>query len=363
MKTCNRCVMDETCSDIVFFDVGCNFCNDFTSKHKKLLNQKNLNDHELNSFHNKVKSKKQYDCIIGVSGGVDSSYVLYLAVKAGLKPLAVHLDNGWNSELATSNINNLVNILGVDLYTHVIDWEENRSLQRSFMSADVVDIEMLMDNAMLALNFRLAEKFNIKHILSGSNTSTEGMRMPHNWNWLKFDATNIKSINKKYNNVKISTHKLISIPKYLYYMYVRGIKWVHYLDYYDYKKDEAVNILVKEVDYKPYPYKHYESVFTRFYQGYILPKKFGIDKRKLHLSTLIISGQMTREQAVEILKTDPYPDATQLEKDYKFVTKKLGLSDTEFTSYLNRPRVEHDFYSSERWIWNFLLFLRKTIYG
>ena len=283
-KQCNRCVMDTTASEIVFDENGnCNFCNTFLKK----LDAQNTNKVELkNDLINKIKKDgrgKKYDCIIGVSGGVDSSYVLHLAKEEGLRILAVHMDNGWNSELATNNISNLVNELNIDLYTHVINWEEYRDMMESFFKANVIDIEILYDNSMTAVNFNLAKKYKTKYILSGQNLSTEGMQMPKSWNWLKLDAKNIKAIHKKYGTQKIKTFPLISTMQWIYCEYFKGIKWLPLLDYFEYNKNNALNLLENKYGYKPYPYKHYESVFTRFYQGYILPNKFKVDKRKLHL--------------------------------------------------------------------------------
>jgi N-acetyl sugar amidotransferase len=346
--------MDTTASDIYFDENGiCNFCRDYDNSYQGLLKKD-----ELNEFVKKIKKdgeKKIYDCIVGVSGGVDSSFALYTAVKLGLKPLAVHLDNGWNSELAVSNISNLVKKLKVDLYTHVIDWEENRDMQLSFINANVLDIEMLMDNAQAAINFKMARKYDLKYILSGSNTTTEGISAPKSWINYKFDVKNIKAIHKAYGNVSIKTHPLISTIDFLIYTQFHKIKWVMFLDYLDYNKQEAINILVKEIGYKPYPYKHYESVFTRFYQGYILPKKFNIDKRKMHLSTLIMSNQLTRNEAVEILKTSPYPDQNLLERDIDFVIKKFGMNKEQLEKYISNPGTSHKNFPSEEWLFKFLV--------
>ena len=216
--------MDQTAAPIEFNEIGeCNYCSEFLISKAKI----NFSDGHLNSLIEKIKANgkgKRYDCIIGVSGGVDSSYVLSLAVGYGLRPLCSSLDNGWNSDLAVANINNLISKLGVDLYTHVIDWEENRDLQKSFIKANVVDIELLMDNAMLSLNYRLANKYGLKFILSGSNIATEGVRMPESWNWLKFDAKNIRAIQKKYGLKRIRTHKLISLKLFIYYKFIRKIE-------------------------------------------------------------------------------------------------------------------------------------------
>jgi len=284
---------------------------------------------------------------VGVSGGVDSSYALYLAVKSGLRPLAVHLDNGWNSELAVHNIATLVRTLGVDLYTHVIRWEENRDLQRAFMAAHVIDIEMLMDSAMLATNFRAARKFGVRFILSGSNSTTEGMVMPAGWNHHKWDARNARAIHGRFGTRRVPSHPLYSLREMFLDRHVRRIRWLSFLDYFDYRKADAVELLQRELGYKPYPYKHYESVFTRFYQGEILPRKFGVDKRRLHLSALVVSGQMTRGEALAMLDAPPYPDAAQLREDREFVGKKLGYSPEEMETYLAAPPVPHSAYPSE----------------
>lgn len=273
--------------------------------------------------------------------------MLYLAVKHGLRPLAVHLDNSWNSELATHNIASLVNKLGVDLYTHVIDWEENRDLQRSFFAANVVDIEMLVDNALIALNYRQAAKHGLRFILSGSNIATEGLAMPTDWNHLKYDARNIRAIHAKYGTIPIRTHPLISVGDYVWFEFGRRISWVPFLDYFAYNKFEATKTLERAVGFKPYPYKHYESVFTRFYQAYILPRKFGYDKRRVHLATLVASGQMRRDEAMSLLEQSAYPDPTQEADDRAFVLKKLGFTEEYFQAYMSAPKVAHEAFPSE----------------
>ena len=348
--------MDSTAANIVFDHQGyCNYCTNFINDlaHNGLVASIAQRDDLLQKVGRDGKSA-EYDCIVGLSGGVDSSYALYLAVKNGLRPLAVHLDNGWNSELATHNISQLVRTLKVDLITHVIDWSENRDLQLSFFKADVLDIDMLMDNAMLALNYRVARQHKVRWILAGTNRSTEGMHMPSNWNWLKFDARNIRDIHRRFGSIPIKTHPLISVQGFIWNRYVRGIRWTSFLDYFDYRKADALATLEAEVGYRPYIYKHYESVFTRFYQGYILPRKFGVDKRKLHLSTLIVTGQMSREQALEAMSQSPYPELSLQEDDYLFVLKKLGLTEEEFQTYMKAPQIAHDAYKSEKPLWDIL---------
>lgn len=350
LRGCSVCLMDETAPDIVFDSAGqCNFCQEFRSTlaAMPLAEERDVRRRALVRDVREAGRGKRYDCIVGVSGGADSSYSLWLAVNEGLRPLAVHLDNGWNSELASHNIATLVSRLNVDLMTHVIDWEENRDLQRSFFAADVIDIEMLMDSAMLATNFGAARRFGVKYILSGSNNVTEGIRMPIGWNHSKIDVANILAIHKRHGSVPIRTHPLYGTSQFLVDRLVRRIRWISFLDYFDYQKTSAIAFLKSKFDYKPYPYKHYESVFTRFYQGHILPLKFGVDKRKLHLSALVVSGQMSREDALAILDEDPYPDPMQKRDDRYFVLKKLGFSESEFEHYMARPAVPHRAYPSE----------------
>ncbi|HEX7762452.1 MAG TPA: N-acetyl sugar amidotransferase, partial [Cellvibrio sp.] len=287
-QVCTRCVMDTSAKEITFDSNGvCNFCTEFLNRSGAIIHEDSrVKNKKLLAFIEKVKSEgknKRYDCIIGVSGGVDSSWVLVQAIKLGLRPLAVHMDNGWNSELAQNNIANLVQALNVDLHTHVIDWSEYKSLMQAFFDADVIDVELLYDNAMLAVNYKLAEKYGIKYILAGTNQATEGMNMPTDWNWFKYDKKNIKAIAKRFAGIKLDTFPALGTLNLVWSKFVRGINWASILDLMDYNKFEAMNELQATYKYKPYPYKHYESIFTRFYQGYILPEKFAVDKRRIHL--------------------------------------------------------------------------------
>lgn len=349
-RLCSRCLLEDTTPGIAFDERGqCNYCRDFEAVLAAAPNhaERDRRRVDLIAEIQGGRRGKRYDCIVGVSGGVDSSYALYLAVKSGLRPLAVHLDNGWNSELAVHNIAALVRKLGVDLFTHVIRWEENRDLQRAFMAAHVIDIEMLMDSAMIATIFRAARKFGVEFILSGSNSATEGMAMPIGWSHHKWDARNARGIHRRYGTRRVPSHPFYSLWSMMLDRYVRRIRLIGFLDYFDYNKGEAVALLEREVGYKPYPYKHYESVFTRFYQGEILPRKFGVDKRRLHLSALVISGQMTRDEALTMLATPPYPNPGQLRDDRDFVAKKLGYSLDELDAYLKSPPVLHAAFPSD----------------
>jgi N-acetyl sugar amidotransferase len=351
-QICTRCVMDTSASNISFDEHGiCNFCTYFETQVKEVVfSSEEERARRRKVFIEKVKKTgkgKKYDCVIGVSGGVDSSYALHLAVKEGLRPLAVHMDNNWNSELASNNIKNLVSGLNIDLYTHVIEWSEYKRLMQGFFEADVIDVELLYDNAMLAVNYGQARKYGIKYLLSGSNSATEGMLMPEGWSWWKWDKRNIKALGKR-AGVKLKTFPSIGIIDYVVNKLILGIDWVSYLDFYDYKKDEALDLLEAEYDYKRYPYKHYESIFTRFYQGHLLPEKFGVDKRRLHLATLVMSNQLNREKALLQLRESPYPSKEGLVSDRKYFLKKMGWGVSDLQEYLGRPGKPHDAYPSDR---------------
>lgn len=356
-QICTRCVMDTSASDITFDEHGqCNYCTEFSFSVSKMnARSPEVQQRELYAFVAKVKANgvgKPYDCIVGVSGGLDSSWTLVQAKQLGLRPLAVHMDNGWNSELAQNNIENLVKKLDVDLYTHVIDWREYRGLMQAFFDADVIDVELLYDNAMLAVNYEQAVSRGVKYILAGTNQSTEGLRMPSDWNWFKFDARNIRGIARRFGGPRLASFPAIGAFRHFWYQSFLRYRWISFLDYLDYTKAGALAELETNFNYKPYPYKHYESVFTRFYQGYILPRKFKVDKRRVHLSALILSGQMIREEAMAMLEHLPYPSEAELEADKSYFLKKMGLTATQLQEYIARPGKSHALYPSERKAWN-----------
>jgi len=345
--------MDETAGDIEFDSLGnCNYCNEYFKSRPWVSEQsQSLNkDESLQKFVKSVSlagAGKPYDCIVGVSGGVDSSWVLVNAVRLGLRPLAVHMDNGWNSNLAVSNISNLIQELGVDLFTYVIDWQEYKGLMEAFFKADVIDIELLYDNALHEVCYSQAKKYGLKYILSGSNFSTEGTKMPEAWiSPNKWDGRNIRNIGKL-SGAKIKTFPLFTSWKWLKYTYLDGIKWIPFLDLLDFRKESALRELEGDYGYTRYPYKHYESVFTRFYQGYILPKKFGVDKRRVHLSALVLSDQLSRQDAIDDLSKSPYPSERELDIDMNFFLKKMGWTREGLEQYLRRPGVPHSKYGSD----------------
>lgn len=366
VQVCTRCIMDTSAADITFDDAGvCSYCTDFLEKKSHIIAADPVErEQRLQSLVAEIKAAgrgKKYDCIVGISGGVDSSWVLVRAVELGLRPLAVHMDNGWNSELAQNNITNLVRGLGVDLYTHVIDWPEYRGLMEAFFAADVIDVELLYDNALAGVNYGRAAKFGLKYILAGTNTSTEGMAMPRNWYWHKYDKRNIAGISKRFGGPKLKTFPAFGTVDLLRHTFLKGERIVSFLDYMDYKKADVLSRLTAEHRYKPYAYKHYESVFTRFYQGHILPVKFGVDKRKVHLSTLIVTDQMNREEALQSASGIAYPSERDLEADRQYFMKKMGWNEAKLADYLARPEKPHDAYPSEAKFFHRLLGIYRRL--
>ena len=367
MRVCARCVMDESAPDIVFDDAGvCNYCKEFeVAKRRYTEPDPSERQRRLDGLLERVRADgrgKSYDCVIGISGGVDSSWALVKAVELGLRPLAVHMDNGWNAELAQNNIANLVRGLGVDLVTHVIEWQEYRGLMEAFFAADVIDVELLYDNAGIAVNFQQAARFGLKHMLNGTNVATEGMRMPPGWNWHKFDKRNIAAISKRFGGPRLRSFPSIGTLDFARFT-ARGMRWHSFLDYFDFRKAAALEVLQRDHGYKPYPFKHYESVFTRFYQGHILPVKFGIDKRRLHHSTLIMNGEMDRAHALESLAGLAYESESLLRRDRRFFLKKMRWDESKLEAYLRRPEIAHDAYPSERKFWNFALATYRRFIG
>lgn len=349
-STCTRCILSSSDDPSLTFDNNgvCSHCHSYD----QLAAKHNLDDlpgkaRELMTLASKIKEEgknQDYDCILGISGGVDSTYLAYQAKRLGLRPLVVHYDNGWNSELAVSNIQNIVQKLGFDLYTHVNDWEEFRDLQVSFFKASVLDIELITDQAIVAILFKLARKNNLKYILLGNNITTEAI-LPENWYHWKIDVLNIRAIHKRFGKVKLKTYPAVGFFERLYIDRYIKIKTVPLLNYLPYNKAQAKAIITRELGWKDYGGKHYESIFTRFYQAYYLPVKFGIDKRKAHLSTLICSGQITREDALEEMKKDAY-DPKLLAEDKSYVLKKLGWTEQEFEDIMNLPPKSHKDYPS-----------------
>ncbi|MBN1558526.1 MAG: N-acetyl sugar amidotransferase [Lentisphaerae bacterium] len=294
--------------------------------------------------------RRDYDCIVGLSGGVDSSYVAYLAHELGLRALCVHLDNGWDSELSVENIRHIVEKLGYDLHTHVINWPEFKDLQRAFLQASVIDIELITDQAIKGLTRKLARKTGIKYILTGSNINTEH-GMPPEWLWYKDDLRNLKAIHRRFGTVPLKTFPTYGITTRLLDECAGRVRVVRLLDMANYRKSEAMQILKQNLDWRYYGGKHHESTFTKFYQAYILPAKFNVDKRRVHYSSLIRNGEISREEALREVQAPPYePD--QRDSDRTYVLKKLGYSEAEFEAIMaTPPRPHSDFPSMAPLLW------------
>lgn len=362
-QSCPRCVMDSSASNFILYQNGtCNFCNAFLLSPNRILTS-NIPSSSTNMFEwilSQRSADSDYDCVIGVSGGVDSSWVLHLAVSHGLCPLVVHFDNCWNSGLASSNVRRIVDKLGVRLHTYVVNYEDFDKALLALVNADVPDLELLTDHLLISINHLFAYKYNIPFILSGDNLATEGVLMPTNWNWFKYDFVNIRAIlaSRCLYNLDLP---LLSFRRLVKYRLFSRIRWLSPLNTVLYNKQSAIRTLSELYDYTPYPYKHYESVLTRFYQGFILPQKGGIDKRKVHLSTLVLTGQVSRESARKSLESSPYPDDIEFNSDLLFFLDKLGLDLASFTEYLERPFLPHDSYSSLMSYWKPIKFVRNKL--
>ncbi len=333
-KICSRCLMDDTVPGITFDEnEECTFCkihDDLESKHP--LNSET--PEKLNELVSKIKKdgkRKEYDCIVGVSGGRDSTYTLYNAVKLGLRPLAVHFDNGWNSEIAVQNIKNACEILNVDLYTHVADWEEFKDLQRSFLFASVPDAEVPTDWIIFSVLFEQAAKYKVKYIIHGHSFRTEGTT-PLTWTYM--DGKYVRDVQKRFGTLKPKSFPNMNMFKYVYYSFIKKVRQIRILYYLPYNEKEVLSILEEKLGWRNYGDKHHESKYTAFFQAYILTRKFNIDKRKLHYSAKVRNGQLTREEALEVIKKDPYSDGKEA---LDYCLKKLDLSYEDFEKIMDSP--------------------------
>jgi len=338
-RVCRRCLMDTSDPEIQFDEQGvCNHCHDYD----RLIQQRVLKGEAgfryLEGLVAQIKREgrgKPYDCVMGVSGGVDSTYVAYMAkTRFGLRPLAIHMDNGWDSELAVRNIEETLKRLGIDLYTNVLNWEEFKDLQLAFLKASTPDSEIPSDHAIWAVIGDMAEKLKVRYILSGFNVRTE-THLPRAWSQGHFDWKYIQSVHRQFGKGKLKTFPHQGL--FTYYRRLLTLRRVDILNYLDYNKQEAMQLLERELGWKYYGGKHHESIYTRFYQGYILPTKFGYDKRRCHLSSQICSGEITREAALAELQKPTYAPSMQ-EEDREYVAKKLGVSDSEFETIMQLPR-------------------------
>ena len=339
-------------SKITFDEKGvCDHCNDFYKNVQPNWHTDERGKAELKAIVTKIKKSgkgKDFDCLLGISGGVDSSYMLHVAVKEfGLRPLVFHVDGGWNSELAVNNIEVMIDKLGLDLYTEVIDWEEMRDFQLAFFKSGVPHIDIPQDHAFIATLYNFADKYNIKYILNGGNISTECVRNPMEWLYYGTDMAQIRDIHRRFGTIPLKNYPLSPILKHKFYLrYIKGIKVVKPLNYFPYVKKEAVNLLSETYGWKEYPQKHFESRFTKFYEGYWLPVKFGYDTRKVQYSSLILTGQMSRDEALEKMKVPAY-DTDTIADEFKYIATKLNITEDELRSYMEAPNKTYKDYRNQ----------------
>lgn len=355
-QVCNSCVMDTTDSKIIFDDYGvCDHCNTYYEVIKPNWNTNDKGWAEISKIGKKIKKEgegKDFDCIIGMSGGIDSSYLVYLAKeKLGLRPLVFHVDAGWNSEEAVSNIEQIVERLGLDLFTEVIDWEEMKDLQLAFFKSGVPHVDTPQDHAFFSTMYKFAYKYRIKHILTGGNYSTECIRNPLEWMYYQSDSIQLRDIHKKFGKRPLKKFPVTNILWHKFYLpYIKGIKLIRPLDYMKYIKEEATKFLVDNYGYQRYSQKHFESRFTKFYEGYWLPKKFGFDTRKVQYSSLILTGQMDRNEALEKLRLPAF-DEEMIKHDFEYIASKLDISIEELQGYMDAPNKTYRDYKSQQGIY------------
>lgn len=363
-QQCTLSVMDNIADpNITFDDKGiCNYYYEYLEAEKVEGFKGEAGKQKLKETIKQIKAlgrNKPYDCILGLSGGVDSTYLALLAKQQGLRPLIVHFDYGWNSELAVQNIENTVKKLNFDLYTYVMDWPEFRELQRSYFKASVLDLDVPADHMIFGALYKITKKQGIDYLLSGNNVWTEHT-LPKTWNYNKFDIVNLKNIHKTYSNVKLKNLPALGVWQFASFQLISNIKRANLLNYIPYNYDKVKQTIIDKLDWRDYGGKHHESVFTRFYQGYILPKKFNIDKRKAHLSNLIFAGQITKEEAEKEL-AEPTYDAQLQADDFEYVAKKLSFSVEEFHEVLSQPNRQHAEFGTDENQRKFYFNIMRTI--
>lgn len=356
--------MDTSDPDISFDHDGvCSHCRSYEEQVKPIVDRADsgLAAPELARIVEKIKAAgkgREYDCLIGLSGGVDSTYVAAKVKELGLRPLAVHFDSGWNSELAVSNIENIVKRLNIDLYTYVCDWDEMRDLQRAFFKAGVANCDTPTDHAFLAVLYRVAAQHRIRYIVTGTNFATEAI-LPRAWGYSPADLTHLRAIQRRFGTKKLKTYPTLGFfGRYFYYPLVHGLRTVRILNLMPYSKSQVKEIITRDLGWRDYGGKHYESIFTRFFQAYYLPVKFGYDKRRAHLSSLIVSGQMSRDEACRELEQPTYP-VDKLQADKEFVAKKIGLTTEEFDRIMNEAPHDYSEYPTEVWLYK----LKDAVWG
>jgi len=355
--------MDTTDSKITFDENGvCDHCRNFDKKIKPYWKPQENRFDELEVIAKQIRKAGEghdYDCILGLSGGADSSYLAYIAVEImHLRPLIFVVDTGWNLNVAVENIEKIVKGLKLDMYTEVVNWKEMADLQLSFFKASISSCDQPQDHAIFAGLYNYAIKHKIRYVLTGSNSATEFIRPPVEWLYMN-DIVMLKDIHKKYGKVPLKTFPLCGMLKYrILYHYFYGMKRVYPLDYVVYDKEEAMELLHEKYGWTKYENKHYENVFTRFFEGYYLPHKFGFDTRKNVCSNQILAGTMKREEALRILEKPPY-DPEQMELDKEYVAKKMGITTKEFDEIIGKPNKTPQDYRNQMWIIRIGVFFSK----
>ena len=367
LKICKRCVMDSSANGIRFdINGNCIYCQNYDENIEPYLKKNLENSHRwFDEIFGQIineRSNDKYDCLIGLSGGVDSSYVAYYAKKVlNLRPLVLHIDTGWNNKIAVSNIENIVDKLDLDLQTIVIDWNEMRDLTLSFFKAQVPTIDTVQDHAIWAGMYNFARKNGITNILTGGNLYTESVREPLIWAYHATDLWQIRDIHGKFGKMKLKKFPLIDILTYqLFYKYYYNIKIFQPLNHLKYDKKKAIDLLSSELGWIDYGGKHHESNFTKFIEGYWMPSKFGIDKRKVHLSSLIHSKQITRDEAINILKKSPY-NVDEIDKDFKYVAAKLNITTDELKNIYLGENKYHFNYMSKDYLLRAAVFIKRKL--
>lgn len=353
-QVCTNCIMDTSDPTITFNEKGvCHHCDDFHASVKPNWHPNDQGRKELEKTLEKIRAfgkGKDFDCLLGMSGGMDSSYMLHMAVTEwNLRPLVFHVDAGWNSELAVKNIEVMVDQLDVDLYTEVINWEEIRDFQLSFFKSGVRELDIPQDHAFIAMVDKFAEKFKVKYILNGGNFSTECVMPPRAWLYYGTDIPYLKDIQRQFGTILLKTYPFVSVMKHkLYLRYLQGIQNIKPLNYVPYIKKDVIKTLSETYGWTEYPQKHFESRFTKFFEGYWLPEKFGIDMRRIQLSSLVLTEQMTRDEALEQLKHPAY-NPEKIAEEFEYIANKLRVSVKELQAYFDAPNKSYKDYKNREW--------------
>lgn len=364
-QICTNCVMDTSDPQIVFDKNGqCDFCHNYYHSILPNWHPDEKGAQKLKEIAKKIKADtrgKKYHCIIGVSGGVDSSYLTYIAKEImGLNPLIFTVDTGWNLNLAVENIEKLVKALKLDMYTEVVNWNEMKDLQLAFLKSQVPYQDTPQDHVIFAGLYNYAVKNGIRYILTGGNYSTEGVKPPYEWTYIN-DLRMIKDIHRRYGKVPLKTFPTCGMLRNrIYYRYIKRMTVIKPLDYIPYNKEAAIKLLEEKFGWQQYKNKHYENVFTRFYEGYYLPQKFGYDKRRCYLSSLILTEQISREEALKELEQPPYDEKQALE-DMEYISKKLGITKAEFMNIMKGKKKTFRDYKNTFQLLRFFIIIAKKL--